>query len=153
MKLYMFNVEERKILNDIINNLYSLNYFNEKRYNWLIEITNNRQMWCLTIENLHANILRIIYQKKEEYENIYLVEVGEFVSKYSKEDTDFFKDNINKMDKIKNFCLSYTLHEMPYEENYFSTIENRIMTNHREQGMDRIYMYDRYNKVWWFELA
>jgi len=152
----VLNEEQIHELNFILNILNKIDYFDKKRYDWLYKYINHREHRSTCEYALFNCLLSIIYQKKDEYETEYLIDINEFIPEYSIDDIIFFKKYIitlancknNPLDRNRYMWLLCNIHTMPYDKDYISEFGNSNMSNHLKQGIDRIDAYHQFDSCW-----
>lgn len=142
--------EMKTELKSIINRLYILNYFDEKRYVWLTEQVD--ETITTHTDSLYIYMLKLIMERPTDYDDDYLKDINEFVSFYPNSDIQHFKDEIYRManyiDEVQFNWLIENIENIPYKKDYISAFGNKDMLDPKKQGMDRIVTYIKYNEEW-----
>ena len=137
-------------LKSIINRLYILNYYDEKRYVWLTEQVD--EIITTHVDSLYIYILKLIMERPEHYDDDYLKDIYQYVSAYTKDDIEYFKTKIYSMadyiDDVQFNWLIENLDKIPYKKDYVSAFGDKDMLDPRQQGIDRIYAYTKYCEEW-----
>jgi len=145
--------EMKTELKSIINRLYILNYFDEKRYVWLTEQVD--ETITTHTDSLYIYILKLIMERPIHYDDDYLKDINEYVSVYTADDIRYFKDKIYNMadyiDDVKFNWLTENIEKIPYNKNYISAFGDKDMLDTKKQGIDRIDAYLKYNEEWCIE--